>query len=157
MMFDDVRMRRVYPGQHANRLALKRVVVAKGGPAEPDDLTIHPTNLIDVPLDAAMMQEEVFGPVLPVLAYDDLDEVAAQIEATGKPLAMYIFSRDDALADKILTRITSGGVTVNRVFMHYLESRLPFGGVNGSGMGSYKAVHGFRDLSHVRSIFVEAE
>ena len=82
------------------------------------------------------------------------DQIVAQIDKTGKPLATYIFSNEASFVDDLLMRTTSGGVTVNHVVMHYLETRLPFGGVNGSGIGRYKGVHGFRALSHARSVFV---
>jgi aldehyde dehydrogenase (NAD+) len=130
--------------------------IVKGGTMEPDDLTIHPTILIDVPLSTRIMQEEIFGPVLPVLSYDIVDEIEAQIDATGKPLALYVFSHDEAFVADVLERTSSGGVTVNNVIMHYLESKLPFGGVNSSGIGRYKGVHGFHELSHARSVFVQA-
>ncbi len=130
--------------------------IVRGGTVDVADLTLHPTLLTDVPLDARIMAEEIFGPVLPVLAYDGLDTVLGQIDRTGKPLALYVFSHDQGFVDRVLTETSSGGVTVNGVLMHYMESRLPFGGVNGSGMGRYKGIHGFRELSNARSVFVQA-
>jgi aldehyde dehydrogenase (NAD+) len=130
--------------------------IVRGGEIDETDLTVAPTIVADPPLDARIMREEIFGPVLPVVAYDHVDEVVAHIDATGKPLGMYVFSDDAAFVDEILERTSSGGVTVNNVLMHYLENRLPFGGVNGSGMGRYKGVHGFRELSNPRSVFVQA-
>ncbi|MCW2579676.1 MAG: aldX [Blastococcus sp.] len=130
--------------------------IVRGGEIDEADLTVAPTIVADPPLDARIMREEIFGPVLPVVAYDHVDEVLGHIDDTGKPLAMYIFSDDQAFVDEILDRTSSGGVTVNNVLMHYLENRLPFGGVNGSGMGRYKGVHGFRELSNPRSVFVQA-
>ena len=129
--------------------------VVIGGEVDAQDRTIHPAVLVDVPLDSRIMQEEIFGPILPVLTYRSLDEVTSQIDATGKPLAMYVFSPDQRFIDQVLLHSSSGGVTVNGVMMHYAESRLPFGGVNGSGMGRYKGIHGFRELSNGRSIFVQ--
>lgn len=130
--------------------------VASGGESDSADLTIAPTILVDVPLDAKVMQDEIFGPILPVLTYKTLDEVTAFVDAGGKPLAVYIFSPDQAFIDQALLDTSSGGVTVNGVMMHYAESRLPFGGVNGSGMGRYKGLAGFRELSNARSVFVQA-
>lgn len=129
--------------------------IVKGGNWEPDDLTIEPTIVIDAPLDGGLMQNEIFGPVLPVIAYDSVDQIVDQIDSTGKPLAMYLFSHDESFVDDVLERSSSGGVTVNHVLMHYAEHKLPFGGVNGSGMGRYKGIHGFRELSNARSIFVQ--
>lgn len=129
--------------------------VLRGGQSEPESLTIHPTVLTDVPLDARIMQEEIFGPLLPILAYDSLDEVLAQIDSTGKPLAMYIFSHDQAFVDEVLLGTSSGGVTVNHVLLHFMEKNLPFGGVNGSGMGRYHGHAGFLELSNARSVLVQ--
>jgi aldehyde dehydrogenase (NAD+) len=130
--------------------------VASGGERDPVDRTIAPTILVDVPLDARVMQEEIFGPILPVLTYTSLAQVTDFVDAGGKPLAVYIFSPDQAFIDQALLETSSGGVTVNGVMMHYAESRLPFGGVNGSGMGRYKGLAGFRELSNARSVFVQA-
>ena len=105
-------------------------------------------------MDARIMQDEIFGPVLPVLGYRSTAEITEHIDATGKPLAMYIFSPDQAFVDDMLLNTSSGGVTVNGVMLHYAESRLPFGGCNSSGMGRYKGIHGFRELSNARSVFV---
>lgn len=129
--------------------------VLRGGQSEPETLTIHPTLLTDVPLDARIMQEEIFGPLLPVLAYDNLDEVLAQVDSTGKPLAMYIFSLDQAFVDQVLLGSSSGGVTVNNVMLHFVEKNLPFGGVNGSGMGRYHGHAGFLELSNARSVLIQ--
>lgn len=129
--------------------------VLRGGQSELESLTIHPTLLTDVPMDARIMQEEIFGPLLPVLAYDNLDEVLAQIDSTGKPLAMYIFSHDQAFIDQILLESSSGGVTVNNVMLHFVEKNLPFGGVNGSGMGRYHGHAGFLELSNARSVLIQ--
>ena len=132
----------------------KGATVAVGGELEEGDLTIHPTLLTDVTPDMTILQEEIFAPVLPVITYEDLDEVIAHIAARDKPLALYIFSPDQANVDKILSRTSSGGVTVNGVFSHYLENQLPFGGVNASGIGSYHGYFGFKAFSHERAIYL---
>ena len=82
-----------------------------------------------------------------------LDEVIGHIAGRAKPLALYIYSNDRNNIDRILERTSSGGVTINGFFSHYLESQLPFGGVNQSGMGSYHGVFGFRAFSHERAIY----
>lgn len=126
--------------------------VALGGQIEEGDLTIHPTVLTDVPLDAAVMQDEIFGPILPVLTYREPREITDFMHRGGKPLAMYMFSNDQAFIDGILLNSSSGGVTVNGWALHWFESKLPFGGVNESGIGRYHGVHGFRELSHERAV-----
>ncbi|WAH55380.1 aldehyde dehydrogenase family protein [Pseudomonas silvicola] len=130
--------------------------VVVGGQVEAEELTIHPTVLIDVPLHARLMQEEIFGPILPVMTYESLDEVFDHIDATGKPLAVYVFSQRPAFVEQVLLNTSSGGVTVNDVMRHYQEIRLPFGGVNQSGMGRYKGRYGFQELSNARSVFISA-
>ncbi len=132
----------------------KGATVAVGGKLEEEDLTIHPTMLTDVTPQMTILQEEIFAPVLPVMTYDDLDQVIGYIEARDKPLALYIFSDNQANVQKILNRTSSGGVTVNGVFSHYLENQLPFGGVNQSGMGSYHGYFGFKAFSHERAIYM---
>jgi aldehyde dehydrogenase (NAD+) len=131
----------------------KGATVAAGGALDATDLTIHPTMLTNVTPQMAILQEEIFAPVLPVMTYDSLDQVIGYIEARDKPLALYIYSDDEANVEKILSRTSSGGVTVNGVFSHYLENQLPFGGVNQSGMGSYHGYFGFKAFSHERAIY----
>jgi aldehyde dehydrogenase (NAD+) len=128
--------------------------VAVGGTFEEADLTVHPTLLTDVTPQMKILQEEIFAPLLPVMTYDNLDQAIGYIEARDKPLALYVFSPDEANVQKVLDRTSSGGVTVNGVFSHYLENRLPFGGVNGSGMGSYHGYFGFKAFSHERAIYL---
>jgi aldehyde dehydrogenase (NAD+) len=127
--------------------------IASGGELDAADLTIHPTMLTNVTPQMKIMQEEIFAPVLPVMTYDTLDQVIAYIEARDKPLALYIYSDNEANVERILSRTSSGGVTVNGVFSHYLENQLPFGGVNQSGTGSYHGYFGFKAFSHERAIY----
>src|SRR5688572_5231117 len=131
--------------------------VVAGGQLEEDDLTVHPTMLTDVTPQMKILQEEIFAPVLPVMTYDNLDQVIEYIEARDKPLALYVFSNNEDNVQKVLDRTSSGGVTVNGVFSHYLENRLPFGGVNGSGMGSYHGHFGFKAFSHERAVYMHRE
>jgi aldehyde dehydrogenase (NAD+) len=129
--------------------------IAVGGTLEPADRTIHPTMLTDVTPDMQIMQEEIFGPIVPVLTYKNLDDVIDYISGRAKPLALYIYSNDQKNIDKLLSRTSSGGVTINGFFSHYLENRLPFGGVNQSGMGSYHGLFGFKAFSHERAIYIQ--
>ncbi len=133
----------------------KGAKVAVGGTLEQGDRTIHPTLLTDVTPDMQILQEEIFAPIVPLVTYRNLDEVISHITRGGKPLALYIYSNDRNNIDKVLSRTSSGGVTINGFFSHYLESQLPFGGVNQSGMGSYHGVFGFRAFSHERAIYVQ--
>ena len=132
----------------------KGAKVAVGGKLEEADLTIHPTMLTGVTPQMKILQEEIFAPILPVMTYDNLDQAIGYIEARDKPLALYLFSPNENNVDKVLQRTSSGGVTVNGVFSHYLENNLPFGGVNGSGMGSYHGYFGFKAFSHERAVYL---
>ncbi len=133
----------------------KGAKIAVGGTLEGADRTIHPTMLTEVTPDMLIMQEEIFGPIVPVLTYEKIDDVIDYISHRGKPLALYIFSNNRNNVDKVLSRTSSGGVTVNGFFSHYLENKLPFGGVNQSGMGSYHGVFGFKAFSHERAIYIQ--
>jgi aldehyde dehydrogenase (NAD+) len=132
----------------------KGAKVAVGGQLDESDLTVHPTMLTGVTPQMKILQEEIFAPILPVMTYDNIDQAIGYIEARDKPLALYVFSPNDANVEKVLQRTSSGGVTVNGVFSHYLENRLPFGGVNGSGIGSYHGYFGFKAFSHERAVYV---
>ncbi|WP_371431487.1 coniferyl aldehyde dehydrogenase [Novosphingobium sp.] len=111
------------------------------------------TILRNVNDDMRVMQEEIFGPVLPVKTYRAIDEVIDYVNAHDRPLGLYYFGQDKAEAEKVLTRTISGGVTVNDVIFHVSADDLPFGGIGPSGMGSYHGVEGFRTFSHARAVY----
>jgi aldehyde dehydrogenase (NAD+) len=131
----------------------KGATVAVGGTLEADDLTIHPTMLTEVTPQMNILQEEIFAPMLPVMTYDHLDQAIDYIAARDKPLALYVYSPNPEHVARVLARTSSGGVTVNGVFSHYLENGLPFGGVNQSGQGSYHGYFGFKAFSHERAVY----
>jgi coniferyl-aldehyde dehydrogenase len=118
-----------------------------------DDGRFMPTLLLDVTGDMKAMQEEIFGPVLPIIGYESLDEVLAKIRSGPHPLALYYFGEDDETARKVLNGTASGGVTINDVMTHAFSEDLPFGGVGASGMGAYHGMTGFRTFSHARGIY----
>ena len=129
--------------------------VALGGKVL-DSRRIEPTVLVDVPRDAAIMQEEIFGPIMPVLTYEDIDDAVNFVNGRDKPLALYVFSRRAAFVDAVLARTSSGGATVNDVIQHVAEPNLPFGGVGPSGLGSYHGYYSFLAFSHERSVYCQA-
>ena len=135
----------------------KGATVAVGGELDESDLTIHPTMLTGVTPQMKILQEEIFAPILPVMTYDNIDQAIGYIEARDKPLALYLFSPSEENVERVLKRTSSGGVTVNGVFSHYLENRLPFGGVNGSGIGSYHGYFGFKAFSHERAVYLHQQ
>ncbi|MFM8353377.1 MAG: coniferyl aldehyde dehydrogenase [Gammaproteobacteria bacterium] len=115
-----------------------------------------PTLVVDPDDDLALMQDEIFGPILPVKRYRDVGAAIDFINERPRPLGLYYFGRDGAEENTVLTRTTSGGVTVNDVVMHVAQEDLPFGGVGPSGMGSYHGLDGFRTFSHARAIFTQS-
>ncbi|HZZ89215.1 MAG TPA: coniferyl aldehyde dehydrogenase [Caulobacteraceae bacterium] len=116
---------------------------------------IAPTLIIDATDDMQVMQEEIFGPVLPVKTYQQVGEAIAYVNAHDRPLGLYYFGDDAAERENVLTHTTSGGVTVNDVIFHIAQEELPFGGVGPSGMGSYHGRDGFREFSHRKSIYTQ--
>ena len=103
--------------------------------------------------DMAVMHEEIFGPVLPVMTYSDVAEVPDMIEPRRNPLAMYYFGKDKNEQEYLLTHVQSGGVCINDITLHYVQEDLPFGGIGASGLGAYHGPEGFRSMSHSRAIY----
>ena len=114
---------------------------------------IAPTIVLGATEQMRIMQEEIFGPVLPVIGYRDLDEAIAYINARPRPLALYYFGSHTASRNKVLASTTSGNVTVNNTLMHYAQDDLPFGGVGPSGIGAYHGIEGFKALSHAKGVY----
>ena len=123
-----------------------------GGEAEVAARYLAPTVVANPAPGTALMREEIFGPVLPVMAYDSLDAVLAEIEAGEKPLALYVFARDRATINRVARATTSGAVGVNVTLAHFLHLNLPFGGVGQSGLGAAHGVWGFRAFSHEKPV-----
>jgi coniferyl-aldehyde dehydrogenase len=115
-----------------------------------------PTLILDPDDGLQVMQDEIFGPILPVKGYDNIDDTIDYVNARPRPLGLYYFGRDADEERRVLERTTSGGVTVNDVVMHVAQEDLPFGGVGPSGMGAYHGVDGFRRFSHAKSVFTQA-
>ncbi len=114
---------------------------------------IPPTLILNPTDDMAVMQEEIFGPVLPVKGYSTMAEAVAYVNAHDRPLGLYYFGQDRAEQEKVLEGTTAGGVTVNDVVFHVAQENLPFGGVGPSGMGGYHGVDGFREFSHRKAVY----
>ena len=115
-----------------------------------------PTLVLDGPSDAAVMQEEIFGPVLPLVTYGSLDEAVAYVNERPRPLALYYFDYDATRIDKVLRNTISGGVTINDVVFHIAQHNLPFGGVGPSGMGHYHGFAGFETFSKKKGVFLQS-
>ncbi len=119
----------------------------------PAERRMAPTVVLNPPLDGALMQEEIFGPILPVIGYRDLDDAIRFVNERPRPLALYPFTKDPAQLAAVLGRTVSGGVSVNSALMHCIQDDLPFGGVGPSGVGAYHGRDGFRRFSHARGTY----
>ena len=131
---------------------IAREKVVHGGEYDANALRIEPTILDNAVFADAAMGEEIFGPVLPVVTYDDLDEALSVIDARPHPLALYFFSEDKAAQRKVMDSARFGGGCVNDTIIHLATSDMPFGGVGGSGMGGYHGKTGFDTFTHWKSI-----
>jgi len=145
---------RIISRKHFDRLEplLKDGEIVVGGGTKPEEKYIAPTVVDQVSWESPLMQDEIFGPILPVLEYTDLKEAIAQINARPKPLALYIFSKDKQKQEQVLQETSSGGVCINDTVMHFGVSTLPFGGVGDSGIGNYHGKASFDTFSHYKSV-----
>ncbi|MBF0491769.1 MAG: aldehyde dehydrogenase family protein [Deltaproteobacteria bacterium] len=130
----------------------KGATLAYGGQSNQDTRFLSPTLLTHVTNDSPIMREEIFGPILPLIAYRSLDDALSIIQKRDKPLALYIFSKDSNTVDYILKNTSAGGSCVNSLIIHLANPDLPFGGVGYSGMGNYHGFFGFRTFSHERAV-----
>ena len=126
--------------------------IAHGGRHDAADLFIEPTLLTKLPPDAAVLREEIFGPILPLRPFDRLDDVLAELRDEPPPLALYLFTADRAVQQRVLATTRSGGVCINDTISHILSRELPFGGLGESGMGAYHGEAGFDAFSHRRAV-----
>ncbi|MFN7137674.1 MAG: aldehyde dehydrogenase family protein, partial [Thermomonas sp.] len=111
----------------------------------------------DVTDDMTLMQEEIFGPILPVRRYDGIDAAIGEVNRRDRPLGLYYFGKDEAERRRVLDRTISGGVTIDDVIFHVSMEDLPFGGVGPSGMGSYHGLDGFRTFSHAKAVYQQSK
>ncbi len=145
---------RIINQKQFNRLVefLKDGEIIIGGEINSNECYIAPTVLDRVSLEAPVMQEEIFGPILPVIAYSDIEEAIAVINQRAKPLALYLFSRNPNLQERVLQETSSGGVCINDTVMQFAVPDLPFGGVGNSGIGRYHGKASFDTFSHYKSV-----
>jgi aldehyde dehydrogenase (NAD+) len=150
---------RIVSDRHTVRLAglLEEAVAAgarvlAGGTIDREARFVAPTILTDVPPGVTLMQEEIFGPILPIFGYTSLDTVLASINSGPKPLALYVWTRRAAVGDRVIAATSSGGVCVNHCLIQFSHGNVPFGGVNASGAGSAHGPWGFAAFSHERAV-----
>ncbi|SQE41294.1 Aldehyde dehydrogenase [Staphylococcus aureus] len=122
-----------------------------GGHSDEDERYIEPTLLDHVTSDSAIMQEEIFGPILPILTYQSLDEAITFIHQRPKPLSLYLFSEDENATQRVINELSFGGGAINDTLMHLANPKLPFGGVGASGMGRYHGKYSFDTFTHEKS------
>ena len=134
-----------------------RAVAVDPGAAAPDapSRKLAPTVLVGVNDSMAIMKEEIFGPVLPIEAYDSLDQAIGKINARPRPLSLYMFGGDAAARRRVLERTAAGGVTIDDTLLHFSNENLPFGGVGASGIGAYHGERGFLTFSHQKAVFIQ--
>jgi coniferyl-aldehyde dehydrogenase len=141
----------------ARREGARVVEINPGGEApQPGSRKLRPIVLLQVTPDMRVMQEEIFGPVLPLVPYQRLDDAIAFVNARPRPLALYWFGRERAHAERVLRETISGGVTINDVLLHIAQENLPFGGVGDSGIGAYHGEWGFRLFSKDKPVFEQS-
>ena len=149
---------RIINSRHLARLVgyLDDGRVLLGGEHDANARYLAPTLLGDVAPGARVMQEEIFGPILPVIDYDTLDEALASLRDRPTPLAAYVFSRSPTVQQRVLSEVRSGGACVNDVVSHMIGLGMPFGGLGASGMGAYHGKSGFDAFSHPRTVLRRA-
>ncbi|HLW76016.1 MAG TPA: aldehyde dehydrogenase family protein, partial [Bryobacteraceae bacterium] len=123
------------------------------GPEQGAGRWMTPTVLIDPPADLAVMRDEIFGPILPLKTYRNIDEAIAYVNQRPRALALYLFARDRRVIDRVLTHTVAGGVCINDTLLHIAAEDLPFGGVGPSGMGHYHGRDGFDTFSKLKPVF----
>lgn len=140
--------------KHYDRLMglIDKEKVVIGGKGDKEALKIEPTILDNVTFDDAVMGEEIFGPILPIIEVDNMDEVVDIVTSGSKPLALYLFTSDKSVMEKITSRCQFGGGCINDTIIHLASTELSFGGVGESGMGSYHGKYGFEAFSHIKNI-----
>ncbi len=145
---------RIINQRHFERLVglMQSGVISHGGQIDIRERRIAPTLLTDVTWDEPIMQEEIFGPLLPILTYRSLDEAIARIQERPKPLALYLFTQSAQARKRVLEEVSFGGGCVNDTVLHLATPYMPFGGVGESGMGGYHGHHSFEAFSHQKSV-----
>ena len=145
---------RIINRRHLDRLTsyLGGGQIAHGGQHDASDLYLAPTLLTSASTDAPVMQDEIFGPILPVLDFDQLDDALLSLRQRPTPLALYLFTRDRATQERVLSATRSGGVCINDTIVHMIGKHLPFGGLGDSGLGSYHGKASFNCFTHYRSV-----
>ena len=145
---------RIISKNHLDRLTniIADQNIVFGGHSNKDDKYIEPTLIIDPDINSSIMSEEIFGPILPIISYNDFREIEKVILKNPNPLAFYIFSNNKKFINHLINNFSFGGCVINDTLIHYINSNLPFGGIGNSGMGSYRGKHSFDTFSHYKPV-----
>jgi aldehyde dehydrogenase (NAD+) len=151
--------KRIVNRRHFDRLtaaiAATEGEVAIGGGSDAAQLSIDPTVVVDPSVAEPLMTDEIFGPVLPIVTVQNLDEAIAFVNARPKPLAAYLFTKGTATRERVIKEVSAGGMVVNHLIFHFATTKLPFGGVGPSGIGAYHGRFGFEEFSHRKSVLTK--
>jgi aldehyde dehydrogenase (NAD+) len=151
--------KRIVNERHFNRLtaalAATQGKVAIGGGSDASKLNIQPTVVVDPAADEPLMTDEIFGPILPVVTVQNLDEAIGFVNARPKPLAAYLFTKAKTVRERVIKEVPAGGMVVNHLLFHFATHKLPFGGVGPSGLGAYHGKYGFEEFSHRKSVLTK--
>jgi aldehyde dehydrogenase (NAD+) len=151
--------KRIVNQRHFDRLtaslAATKGTVAVGGGSDASKLQIQPTVVVDPALDEPLMQDEIFGPILPIVTVQNLDEAIKFVNSRPKPLAAYLFTKAKNIRERVIKEVSAGGMLVNHLVFQFATSKLPFGGVGPSGMGAYHGKWGFEEFSHRKAVLTK--
>jgi aldehyde dehydrogenase (NAD+) len=142
-------------GRLTTALAATKGTVAVGGGSNTAAIEIQPTVVVDPALDEPLMTDEIFGPILPIVTVQSLDEAIAFVNSRPKPLAAYLFTKSKTVRERVVKEVSAGGMLVNHLLFQFTTAKLPFGGVGPSGMGAYHGRFGFEEFSHRKSVLTK--
>ena len=156
--YTEMHLPHIVNEKHFDRLIklMEGEKIVLGGNGDRRRRFIEPTVLDNITFDSKIMQEEIFGPILPILTFDSVDNAIKEIKKREKPLALYLFTKNKNIEKKVLSNISFGGGCINDTIVHLATNHLPFGGVGFSGMGKYHGVESFKVFSNAKSILKKA-
>jgi len=136
-------------------LAATKGNVAIGGGSDAAKLSIQPTVVVDPDPAEPLMTDEIFGPILPVMTVQSLDDAINFVNSRPKPLAAYLFTKTKSIRERVVNEVSAGGMVINHLLFHFATNKLPFGGVGPSGMGAYHGKFGFEEFSHRKTVMTK--
>jgi len=142
-------------GRLTSALAATKGTVAIGGGSDATAIEIQPTVVVDPAVDEPLMTDEIFGPILPIVTVQSLDEAIDFVNSRPKPLAAYLFTKSKVVRERVIKEVSAGGMLVNHLLFQFSTTKLPFGGVGPSGMGAYHGRFGFEEFSHRKSVLTK--